>query len=734
MKLRILSLLILLSSLSCSVMGVAFSPDTLRFRFSLYGQTRVFDMKFEPRADSLLIHWQIGRHGIVYGGGYGVGPRSLAGGSRLCFRQPEPGTVIGVPAGETAFTISRKALKCLRDSAYFVYGNTRYGLADSAECAPGVPSLHVVDSVEGCQMWIIDDMRLPLIWRMEGNPLCIDWTVDNAAEAFMAAGGGVRVAFIADAHVQDVESRPALVRTLRSEMMSTRLFNENIYAFRAALNDVARRGIRLVALPGDLTDNGQSVNVRAVRRILDEYAGRYGMMFFVTTGNHDPYRPEGYDYEESDFLGADGSAYPVASAAGVAGAGVPVDTTLHCLGYRELMDEWAGFGYSPRPEYLYWATPFSTYGYDGYSLDLAREAAIPSRRTYPVPCGQGDTLRAIDASYVVEPREGLWLLAIDGGVYAPEGMSGGRMAYGGASAGYAGVEECKGYLVEWIGRVAAEARRRGKTLVAFCHYPAADFHNGAAPLIASWLGGKAMNMHRRAPGRITDALLKAGVRLHFAGHLHQNNTAVVTDGQGHRMYNVQVPSVSAYIPAYKILTLGDDGGFGLETVVLDSVGGFRSAWPSYVKEYARSRAVGKPAWNADILYSADYPTFCDMHFRGLVEQRYMPAEMPRVVRDSIAGMTGGEIMALATGGEACGGTGGDTLAWTGLDLVTDMYRLHFAGELALRNIPQARLRQYRALIAALEAHGGQGAALDGLRNLAMLLKAFMNFVPDAAVK
>ena len=61
----------------------------------------------------------------------------------------------------------------------------------------------------------------------------------------------------------------------------------------AALEEVVKRGISLVVLPGDLTDDGQLVNQEAVKRILDEYACRHGVSFFVTTGNHDPLRPFG---------------------------------------------------------------------------------------------------------------------------------------------------------------------------------------------------------------------------------------------------------------------------------------------------------------------------------------------------------------------------------------------------------------------------------------------------------
>ena len=78
-----------------------------------------------------------------------------------------------------------------------------------------------------------------------------------------------------------------------AQVQSTRLFNENYYAFLAALDDVARRDIRWVVLPGDLTDDGQFFNQQKIKELLNSYAAAKGMRFFVTTGNHDPALPLG---------------------------------------------------------------------------------------------------------------------------------------------------------------------------------------------------------------------------------------------------------------------------------------------------------------------------------------------------------------------------------------------------------------------------------------------------------
>lgn len=88
-----------------------------------------------------------------------------------------------------------------------------------------------------------------------------------------------QIAFISDAHIQDVDGHAERVRSMEAQVQSTRLFNENYYAFLAALDDVASRDIRWVVLPGDLTDDGQFFNQQKIKELLNSYAAAKGMRF-----------------------------------------------------------------------------------------------------------------------------------------------------------------------------------------------------------------------------------------------------------------------------------------------------------------------------------------------------------------------------------------------------------------------------------------------------------------------
>lgn len=106
-----------------------------------------------------------------------------------------------------------------------------------------------------------------------------------------------KIAFLADVHLQDVyadlensdfkgvlnpvNGKYATIRTMEAQLNSTRLFNENYFAFHTALDDLLNRGIKYVVLPGDFTDDGQPMNVRALRRILKDYEDIHGMRFLL---------------------------------------------------------------------------------------------------------------------------------------------------------------------------------------------------------------------------------------------------------------------------------------------------------------------------------------------------------------------------------------------------------------------------------------------------------------------
>lgn len=517
-----------------------------------------------------------------------------------------------------------------------------------------------------------------------------------------------QIAFISDAHIQNVDGHPERVRSMEVQVQSTRLFNENYYAFLAALDDVARRNIRWVVLPGDLTDNGQFFNQEKIKEILHAYAGEKGMRFFVTTGNHDPALPLGMRQKNVHFLSADGSR---------------VTREDSCAGYVSQMECYADFGFFPRKDDRYWESPFTSYTYDKYSYREACRESVLDKRTY-VLC---NSLTATDASYLVEPVDGLWLLAIDGGVYLPKEMKDGKWTYQGSSAGYNLVLKHKPFLLPWVRKVVEEARKRHKTLVAFSHYPLVDFNDGVSEYVRRIWGDRRFDLHRVPEAEVSEAFLQAGLRLHFAGHMHVNDTGIWEGKEGKHLYNIQVPSIATYVPAYKILTIESDEVFRVETVTLDTVPRFDSLFPLYRAECQSDSLRGhSPVWNKEILSARTYGEFCDYQFRDLVRLRFIPRDLPESWRACLD-FTGARMLEAVSGEDKSEDT--DWTDWCMKDLVLDLYRLRYAERLALKDIPETRLAAYRYLFDRTRISPLRSTEVEMVNGLGTLFLAFLNGEP-----
>lgn len=517
-----------------------------------------------------------------------------------------------------------------------------------------------------------------------------------------------QIAFISDAHIQDVDGHAERVRSMEVQVQSTRLFNENYYALLAALDDVARRNIRWVVLPGDLTDNGQFFNQQKIKNILHSYTQRKGMRFFVTTGNHDPALPLGLMQKNAHFLAADGSR---------------VTREDSCAGYVSQMECYADFGFFPRKDDCYWESPFTSYTYDKYSYEDACRESVLSKRTYTL-C---DSLTATDASYLVEPVDGLWLLAIDGGVYLPKEMKDGKWSYQGSSAGYNLVLKHKPFLLPWVRKVVEEAQKRHKTLVAFSHYPLVDFNDGVSESVRRMWGDRRFDLHRVPEAEVSEAFLQAGLCLHFAGHMHVNDTGIWEGKDGKHLYNIQVPSIATYVPAYKILTIESDEVFRVETVTLDTVPGFDSLFPLYRAEYQSDSLKGhSPVWNKEILSARTYGEFCDYQFRDLVRLRFIPRDLPESWRACLD-FTGAQMLKAVSGEEKSDDA--DWTDWCMKDLVLDLYRLRYAERLALEDIPRTRLAVYRYLFDRARISSLCSAEVEIVNGLGTLFLAFLNGEP-----
>ena len=509
------------------------------------------------------------------------------------------------------------------------------------------------------------------------------------------------VAFIADVHLQDIyghiaeypglansqNQRQAVMRTMYSQLTSTRLFNENYFAFRAALEDIHRRGVRLVALPGDYTDNGQPINIDGLKVILDEFSAK-GMRFFLAPGNHDPNGPCDDDGGAPDFLGAGGRNQMIYSpgspaclnkVAAVTGTATPWTDGVVCsdqveeLGYAGIMQRLARFGYMPQADDLYWESPFSSAkSRASFSLEVATEEAELSHRQFEI-CyeGEGGIYKGpnyshcsfvADASYLVEPVEGVWLLSIDANVFRPKAQSIIDHVYpnlsgsfdGSADAGYNLLLSHKQHLLPWITSVVARAKEQGKQLVTFSHFPLAEFYSDQSDRMSALFTPNAFQMQRRPQLATTQALAKTGLTLHVGGHMHLNNTGVYSPSgsTGDFLVNIQSPSLGVFGAAYKLITLRQDLPVEVQTVALERVPRFDELFEHYEEEWrylstSASQKDHEHLWDHRILSSKDYLSFTHFYFGELARLRFLNDYWPCSLRQVVTQFNAAQLLVLS---------------------------------------------------------------------------------------
>lgn len=631
---------------------------------------------------------------------------------------------------------------------------------------------------------------------------------DAQAGAPPSAHAPVRIAFMPDVHFHDVyaefrdgsfpgvpnprNGRNATIRTMQAQLTSTRLFNENYFAFLAALDDAVARGVKYIALLGDFSDDGQPVHMRGLVRVLDRYSAEHGIEFLAAPGNHDPVRPFDQAGGKRDYLGLDpvtgevGFPRPVYSRGGSDECSAPYPGdwarvgASYCteevlmLGYAGITGKLARHGFLPKPQYRYYETPYSTYAYGDYDHRTALEQAAWDNRRYEIcregaggpdkPAGRTFCKTVADASYLVEPVEGVWLVGLDANVYVPTGP-GDHDFTGSGDQGYNAMLTHKPHVIAWLRDVVARGERLGKQVVAFSHFPMAEFYDGASDQIQALLGADAMQMRRRPAEDTTRALAGTGLKVHVGGHMHFNDMAVRDYGDGAALFNIQAPSLAAYAPAYTLMTLDGTDRIEVETVRLDEVPRFDELFELYRAEHAH----GAPArWDLSILDATGYGDFTHRYLGELVRLRLLDddwrCEMRELVKSPLSGadllvlsqLRTGVTLGQLAGTDAraglsqaffdcladAGGSGGhspafaadlaaaeadaralalangmrleDFARWRALDLAADFIRLAYAGDLAFADIPAERAAQYALLARTLERTGA-GLRMEGER-------------------
>ncbi|WP_159952497.1 metallophosphoesterase [Rhizobium sp. 18065] len=530
------------------------------------------------------------------------------------------------------------------------------------------------------------------------------------------------VAIIADAHFHDIEGnydvdgvtvggRRLTVRSWADTARSTRVFNESFAALPAALEDVCSRGIRHVVLLGDYTDDGQRITTESVARLLRHWRDRHNVSFYAIPGNHDVFGPLG-KHQSTRYLNASGGTTLVSSDAEIAALdpGQPVVTPrMYCDGMPAGLLPMAEFGLTRNAAYRHWETPF------GISDDF-------ELRQHDLHSADGlTTHRLVDASYLVEPVEGLWLLMLDANVFEPRNgnrdIARKKAFLDSSNAGWNALLRVKPHLIDWIADVFARADKLGKRLLAFSHYPVLDPFEDTSNSEEALFG--MTDIARRTPVKaVAETLVRAGLKLHFSGHLHvaaRSDWAIGSQG----LTNIAVPSLVAFPAGYTIVRADRDTP-EIETISLASLPLDPDLLDLYRAETSKPGATPEPA-----LEARNYGEFLNRHMHALVVSRYLPNDWPEELRELALHASLADLCRLLLGKplqiepprEAQNATTDNESRYTILDdwakahdldpaslnaspllqLVVDWYRLRQGSDQALTWVPAERLRVYRVL-------------------------------------
>ncbi len=456
------------------------------------------------------------------------------------------------------------------------------------------------------------------------------------------------IAVIADAHFHDLHSdygcgytsidgKQLTLRSWQDTRRSSRVFNESGKALKAALSDIQQRGVRHVVLLGDYTDDGQIESTKRLTVLLNHYRSEYDMAFYAIPGNHDFYGPSG-KHQSTRFINDHGSTLVTSDpeVAATESDTAVLTKNMYCEGSPAGLLPMADFGLFNHADYLHWETPFG-------------KSDKPEARMYDAQSADGSAVHSLmDASYLVEPSEGVWLLMIDANVFEPRN---GRTDptrkstfINSSDAGWNSVLRVKPFLLDWIKDVCTRAKATGKQLIAFSHYPAIDPIDHQTKCDAR-LFGQSEIVRRSPDALVANALIAAGLNLHFSGHMHVDNTThYKRDGQ--TLTDIAVPSLVSFPACYKLIHPSSRSqGCRIDTIAIGAMP-IDQTLIDYYRANSESADADAGIVDGPALNSKTYGEFLYNRVRTRVKHHYLIKEWPADIACEINKATAADLAYL----------------------------------------------------------------------------------------
>ncbi|MCX7880231.1 MAG: metallophosphoesterase [Ignavibacteria bacterium] len=168
-------------------------------------------------------------------------------------------------------------------------------------------------------------------------------------------------------------------------------------------------------------------------------------------------------------------------------------------------------------------------------------------------CGYGNALEFAPNSltYLAEPINGLWIFGIDVTIHdnnVESSVTAGRL---------------KNSDLIWMKKKLAEAKSKGKIVLAFAHHAFMEHFSNQATffsdyVIADWF-------------QVSQQLADAGLKVVFTGHFHSHDITKYTTTKGNTLYDISTGSTVTFPCPYRVVELSSDGKMNIKSYKIEKI-------------------------------------------------------------------------------------------------------------------------------------------------------------------
>lgn len=149
------------------------APSEYLVTYKLHGQTRRFAIDIHRHEQGITLTYGIQRNLRWWTGSYTMTNAALEHANSISYAQPLDGQHLLLPDNELFLMMSRDTLRQLKRTGHCTWCNTHWVVVPSEDAT----LIHLKDTDEGAEMWVLDNEELPLIMSMQNNPVEINWTI-----------------------------------------------------------------------------------------------------------------------------------------------------------------------------------------------------------------------------------------------------------------------------------------------------------------------------------------------------------------------------------------------------------------------------------------------------------------------------------------------------------------------------------------------------------------------------